>query len=83
MIKLILKLLKKFLAKHKYPKGVLVHRKNGAVVFETEFNWYDESLEPVTVVREVKSGKIFSVNSLEMMDFVEYTGSDPNGGSDL
>ena len=78
------KLFKKHvIKKHKYPAGCLIHRRNAGVIFEIEFNWFDEDLEPVSVVREVKSNKIFSVRYLEMMDFVEYSGSDPNPGTVL
>jgi hypothetical protein len=77
----ITKLFKKYVAKtHKYPAGCLIHRRTNSVIFEIEFNWYDEDLEPVSVVREVKSSKIFSVRYLEMLEFVEYSGSDPNPG---
>lgn len=78
------RLFKKHVIKtHKYPAGCLIHRRNAGVIFEIEFNWFDEDLEPVSVVREVKSNKIFSVRYLEMMDFVEYSGSDPNPGNAL
>lgn len=61
----------------------MIHRKKATVIYETEFNWYDENLQPVTVIREVKSGKIFSMQYLEMSDFKEYSGSDPNAGTVL
>lgn len=84
MNKLISKLyLKFFLRKHLFPVGIMIHRKKATVIYETEFNWYDENLQPVTVIREVKSGKIFSMQYLEMSDFKEYSGSDPNAGTVL
>ena len=67
--------------KHKYPTSVLIHRRaNASMVYEIEFNWFDENMEPVSVVRDVKTQKIFSIRSTEMLEFVEYTGSDPNPG---
>ena len=69
--------------KHKYPPSCLVHRKlNGSLVFEIEFNWYDENYEPVSIVRDIKTTKVFSIRYLEMKEFVEYTGLDgfSNGG---
>lgn len=69
-------------AKHKYPTSVLVHRKtNATLVFEIEFNWFDENMEPVSIVRDVKTQKIFSIRGNEMLEFVEYTGNDPNVGN--
>lgn len=73
--------IKYMLKKHKYPASTLIHRKHAKVIFEIEFNWYDENFEPVSVVREVLSNKIFSIRSDEMKEFVEYTGSDPNAGA--
>lgn len=61
--------------KHKYPASCLVRRKNGDVVFEIEFNWYDEANEPVSVVRNVTTDKIFSIRHNEMHEFVEHTGN--------
>lgn len=80
--KLITKLYHKFcVRKHKYPPSCIIHRANNTkVVFEIEFNWYDENLSPVSVVRNVKTDKIYSVREMEMLDFVEYTGADPNVG---
>lgn len=84
MKNLILKLIRKYILKpHKYPTSTLIQRKNGSVVFEVEFNWFDEILEPVSIVRDIKTQKIYSVRSLEMHEFKEYTGSDPNGGVDI
>ena len=80
---LIERLFKKtVLKKHQYPAACLIHRRNGSTIFEIEFNWYDEDLNPVSVVREVKSQKIFSVRHLEMFDFKEYSGSNPNPGQE-
>lgn len=71
-----------FLKKHKFPPASLIHRKN-RVLFEIEFNWYDESFQPVSIVREIKSGKIFSIRFDEMLEFREYSGDDPNAGSTI
>lgn len=82
MKKLLTKLFRKYiLKKHIFPAGVLIHRRNGLVLFETEFVWYDEDLEPVTVVTEKKSGKIFSIRSDEMPEFQEYSGKSHNPDS--
>lgn len=72
-----------FLKKHKYPASTLIHRRKATIVFEIEFNWYDESLQPVSLVREVHSGKIYSIRSDEMMEFREFIGPDPNAGTSL
>jgi hypothetical protein len=84
MKKIIRWLFLKFCAKkHQYPPGVLVHRRKATVLFEIEFNWYDEDFLPVSLVREVHSGKVFSIRHYEMFEFKEYAGSDPNAGSRL
>jgi hypothetical protein len=72
-----------FLKKHQYPAGILIHRRKATVLFEIELNWYDEELIPVSLVREVHSGKVFSIRDYEMFEFKEYAGSDPNAGSQL
>lgn len=69
--------------KHDYPAGILIHRKNGKVIFEIEFNWFDEDLIPVSIVREVQSGKIASIRYFEMKEFKEYSGNNPNAGNTL
>jgi hypothetical protein len=74
---------KYFLKTHLFLPGIYIHRKNGAVVFETEFNWFDEELLPITVVREVKSGKIFSIRYDEMTNFIELKGNAPVDGSEI
>lgn len=67
--------------KHKYPPSCLIHRKtNPTLVYEIEFNWYDENMDPVSVVRDTRTQKIFSIRHYEMVEFVEYTGSNPNPG---
>jgi light-regulated signal transduction histidine kinase (bacteriophytochrome) len=84
MKKLLGRLYRKFfLKKHQLPVGVLIHRRKNTVIFEIEFNWYDEDFQPVSLIREVKSGKIFSIRHAEMYEFKEYAGSDPNAGSTL
>lgn len=72
--------IKYFVKKHKFPPGILIHHNKGKVVFEIEVNWYDETFHPVSVVREVKSGKMASIRYDEMKEFKEYAGSDPNAG---
>lgn len=80
----ILNLIKRFLLKkHQFETATLIHRRIGKVIFEVEFNWYDENLNPVSVIREVHSGKIFSVRGNETIDFQEYSGSDSLAGSTL
>ena len=76
--KLLSKLFFKYVRKtHKYPASCLVKRKNSDdhFVFEIEFNWYDENLEPVSIVREQRTHKTYSIRHEEMAEFVEYTGS--------
>jgi len=63
-----------FLKKHVYPTSTLIHRKKASIVYEIEMNWYDEELNPVSIVRDVKTGKVFSVRLTEMIEFKEYTG---------
>lgn len=74
---------KYFLQKHLFPPSVYVHRKKSGVVFEIELNWYDEDLEPVSLVREVKSGKSFSIRHYEMQEFVELQGNNPDDGIEI
>lgn len=76
-------LIKFFVNKHKYPPSTLIHRKKNPVIYEIEFNWFDESFSPVSIVREVKSNKIFSVREDEMLEFVEYSGANPNPGGSI
>jgi hypothetical protein len=84
MKKLIARIYKRFfLKKHLYPPSVYIHRKNSAVVFEIELNWYDEDLEPVSLVREVKSGKSFSIRYHEMLEFRELSGNKPTDGIEI
>jgi hypothetical protein len=84
MIKVILKLLRMLvLEQHQFKPSTLIHRKAARVVYEVEFNWYDENLKPVSVVREVQSGKIFSIRGNEATDFKEFSGTDPLVGSTL
>jgi hypothetical protein len=72
-----------FLKKHIYPPTTYVHRKNSAIVFEIELNWYDEVLDPVSLVREVKSGKTFSIRYAEMQEFKELSGNAPTDGIEI
>ena len=84
MKKRLRKLFRRFIAeKHKYPASTLIHRNTGAIVFEIEFNWYDEDFNPVSIVRQLTNQKIYSIRSLEMQDFKEYTGSNFNPGSSI
>lgn len=84
MKKLISKLYRRFfLKKHKFPPTVYIHHRKGAVVFEVELNWYDEDLQPVSLVREVKSGKSFSIRYSEMLEFVELSGNAPQDGIEV
>jgi len=69
-----------FLKKHKFPPTTYIHRRKSAVVFEVNLNWFDEDLEPVSLVREVHSGKNFSIRYHEMLEFVELIGNAPNDG---
>lgn len=69
--------------KHVFPPTTYVHRKNSGVVFEIELNWYDEDFEPVSLVREVKSGKSFSIRHYEMQEFKELQGNTPEDGIEI
>jgi len=74
------KLIKKFIMKyiigmHKFPTSVIVHRiNNKSSMYEIEFNWYDEDLNPVSIVRDIATQKIFSIRSSEITEFKEYSG---------
>lgn len=84
MKKFLSKLYKRyFLKRHKFPPTTYIHRKNAAVVFEIELNWFDEDLEPVSLVREVKSNKNFSIRYYEMLEFVELQGNAPTDGIEI
>lgn len=84
MKKFLSKLYKRyFLKKHLFPPTTYVHRRKSGVVFEIELNWYDEDLEPVSLVREVKSNKSFSIRHYEMMEFVELQGNAPTDGIEI
>ena len=73
----------KYAKNHTFPVSTLVHRKKARVIYEVEFNWYDNELKPITVVREVQSGKVFSISGLEIDDFKEYSGADVSAGNSL
>jgi len=84
VINLILKFIKRMvLKKHKYPASVLIQKQNSTVIFEVEVNWYDEDLNPVSVVREVQSDKRFSIRYEEMLEFKEFTGRDRSVGNTI
>ncbi len=71
----------RYLLKHKFVPAIYIHHNKGGVVFETQFNWYDEDLLPVTIVREIKSNKTFSIRHHEMLEFVELSSKHtPNDG---
>jgi len=81
MKKLIGRLYRRFfLQKHKFPPTTYVHHRRGGVIFEIELNWYDEDLLPVSLVREAKSGKTFSIRHHEILEFVELRGAQPTDG---
>ena len=48
-----------------------------------EFNWFDQDLLPISLVREVHSGKKFSVNHYEMYEFKEFQGRDRTVGNSI
>ena len=84
MKKLITRLYKRFfLKKHKFPPTIYIHKKNARVVFEVELNWFDEDLLPVSLLREVKSGKNYSVRYHEMLEFIELRGNKPEDGTEI
>lgn len=84
MKKLLSKLYKRyFLKKHKFPPTTYIHRRKSGVVFEVDLNWFDEDLEPVSLVREVKSNKNFSIRYYEMLEFVELQGNAPTDGIEI
>lgn len=70
-----------FIKKHQFPAGCLIHPAKGTIVFEIEFNWYDENMEPVSVVRRVSDNVIASVRYAEMKGFKEYSGNNELLGS--
>lgn len=74
---------KRVLKKHLFTVGTYVHRKHASIVFEIDFNWYDEEILPVSVVKEVRSGKIFSIRHEEMINFVELKGNSPLDGTEI
>lgn len=79
----------KFFAKHKlakaheYPPTTLIHRRKAKIIYEIEFNWYDNDMLPISIVREVHSGKTFSVSYYEMFDFKEFQGRDRSVGNTI
>lgn len=82
MTKLLSRLYRKlFLKKHLFPSGSLIHQKKGTIVFEIEFNWYDEDFIPISVVRQVSNNQIASVRYNEMLGFKEYSGNNETLGS--
>lgn len=84
MMKLLGRLYRKlFIRKHLFPAGVLIHPKKGTTVFEIEFNWYDEDMQPVSVVRQVSNNQIASIRYNEMQGFKEYSGNNERLGSNV
>lgn len=82
MWKLLGRLYRKlFIKKHLFPAGTLIHPKKGTTVFEIEFNWYDEDMMPVSIVRQVSNGQIASIRYGEMKGFKEYAGNNELLGS--
>lgn len=84
MFKLLGRLYRKmFIRKHLYPVGCLVHPKKGTTVFEIDFNWYDEDMQPVSIVRQCSDNKIASIRYNEMQGFKEYSGNNESLGSNV
>lgn len=81
LIKFLIK--NKFIKQHEYPPSTLIHRRKAKVIYEVEFNWYDQDLLPISVVREVHSGKKFSINYYEMYEFKEFQGKDRTVGNTI
>jgi len=73
----------KYVSPHQFPPSTLIHRFKARVLFEVEFNWYDHDLMPVSIVREVKSGKQFSVSYYELFEFKEFQGRDRAAGNSI
>jgi len=73
----------KYTKLHPFPVTSLIHRGSGTVLFEIEFNWYDKDLLPVSLVREVKSGKQYSISYYEILEFKEYLGRDRSAGTSI
>lgn len=84
MKKLLGRLYRKlFIKKHIFPVGTLVHPKKGTTVFEIDFNWYDEDMQPVSIVRQVNNNQIASIRYNEMLGFKEYSGNNELLGSNV
>lgn len=73
----------KFVEQHQYPASTLIHRRKAKIIYEIEFNWYDDTLLPVSLVREIHSGKRFSISYYEMYDFKEFQGRDRSIGDSI
>lgn len=78
----------KYLKQHPYPPSTLIHRGDSekgcsTVLFEIEFNWYDHELNPVSIVRQCKTGKQFSVSFFELLEFREFQGKDRTAGNTI
>lgn len=67
-------------SQHKFKPTDLIHRHN-TILFEVEFNWYNEDLEPITIIRGVKNGKIGTIHRDEWIEWNVYLGKDRNAGS--
>lgn len=72
-----------FIPKHLFPAGSLVHPKRGTTVFEIDFNWYDEDMQPVSIVRQISNQQIASIRYDEMLGFKEYSGNNELLGSNV
>lgn len=73
MIKLLIKLFKLFLPKHKFHKGALVYKDGTRTLYEVDENYYNTDLDPVTVVRPYPMGKqVFGVDKHDILEFIEH-----------
>ena len=73
----------KYVTKHPFPASTLIHRYEAKVLFEVEFNWYDHELVPVSLVREIHSGKQYSVTYHELLEFREFQGRNRYAGNTI
>ena len=73
----------KYVKQHQFPVTTLIHRRKAKIIYEIEFNWYDHDLMPVSLVREVLSGKRYSVSYHELYEFKEFQGKDRSIGSSI
>lgn len=73
----------KLAKKHPFPASSIIHRKRGTVLFEIEFNWYDENFLPISLVRQTITGKKYSISYYELLEFKEYAGVDSQAGTTI